>query len=34
MVKAEEWGNPIREEALIRQGNKKCYQYRRKLLKN
>ena len=28
--KAEEWGQPITEEALVRQGNEKCYQYRRK----
>ena len=27
MAKGEEWGNPIREEALVRQGNEKCYQY-------
>lgn len=30
MGKAEEWGQPITEEALVRQGNEKCYQYRRK----
>ena len=30
MAKGEEWGNPIREEALVRQGNEKCYQYRKK----
>ena len=30
MAKAEEWGNPIREEALVRQGNEKCYQFRKK----
>ena len=30
MGKAEEWGNPITEEALVRQGNEKCFQYRRK----
>ena len=27
MGKAEEWGQPITEEALVRQGNDKCYQY-------
>ena len=31
MAKAEEWGNPIREEALVRQGNEKCYQFRKKI---
>lgn len=30
MAKGDEWGNPIREEALVRQGNEKCYQYRKK----
>ena len=30
MGKAEEWGQPISEEALVRQGNEKCYQYRRR----
>ena len=30
MAKAEEWGQPVTEEALVRQGNEKCYQHRRK----
>ena len=30
MAKAEEWGQPVTEEALVRQGNEKCYQYRKK----
>ena len=30
MAKGDKWGQPITEEALIRQGNEKCYQYRRK----
>ena len=30
MAKGEEWGNPITEESLVRQGNEKCYQMRRK----
>ena len=29
MGKAEEWGMPVTEEALVRQGNEKCYQHRR-----
>ena len=29
MGKAEEWGNPVIEEALVRQGNDKCYQHRK-----
>ena len=30
MGKAEEWGMPITEEALVRQGNEKYYQHRKK----
>ena len=30
MAKAEEWGHPVTEEALVRQANEKCYQYRKK----
>ena len=30
MAKAEEWGLPVTEEALVRQANEKCYQYRKK----
>lgn len=30
MAKGDEWGQPVTEEALIRQGNEKCYQYRRR----
>ena len=30
MAKGDEWGQPIIEEALIRQGNEKCYSYRRR----
>ena len=30
MAKSEEWGHPITEEALVRQGNEKCYQQRRR----
>ena len=30
MAKEDEWGQPMTEEALIHQGNEKCYQYRRK----
>ena len=26
MAKGEEWGQPITEESLMRQGNEKCYQ--------
>jgi len=33
MGKAEEWGNPVSEEALVRQGNDKCYQHRKPGLK-
>ena len=29
MGKDEEWGVPVTEEALVRQGNEKCYQYRK-----
>ena len=32
MAKAEEWKQPITEEALVRQGNEKCYQHRKKTL--
>ena len=28
MAKAEKWGQPTTEEALVRQVNEKCYQYR------
>ena len=28
MAKAEEWGQLTTEEALVRQANEKCYQYR------
>ena len=28
MAKGDEWGQPISEEALVRQGNEKCYQHR------
>ena len=31
MAKAEEWHQPVTEEALVRQANEKCYQYRKKL---
>ena len=30
MAKGDEWGQPITEEALICQGNEKCYSYRRR----
>ena len=30
MAKGDEWGEPVTEEALIHQGNEKCYQYRRR----
>ena len=30
MAKAEEWGQPTSEDALVRQANEKFYQYRRK----
>ena len=33
MGKAEEWNNPVSEEALVRQGNDKCYQHRKPGLK-
>ena len=29
MGKAEEWGNPVTEEALVQQGNDKYYQHRK-----
>jgi len=30
MGKAEEWGQPITNEALVRQGNEQFYQYHRR----
>jgi len=30
MAKGNEWGQPVTEEALIRYGNEKCHQHRRK----
>ena len=30
MAKGEEWGLPVTEEALVRQANEKCYQFRKK----